>query len=380
MKKISPFDLPSEENFINFIDSESSVAYEEEDDDNPVLIDNVTGEEEQEETEEEDDDTIVNEGAEEEEEESGIDPGYEGRTNPISILAKSFKEEGFLPEDVDIPDNITDVQFAELYRTSKEELIRNEIRQELIEKEGLNPEILATAKKIHLGVSPKEIEQLNLFTGLANVAFNDEDPNFEEIASQYLNFYYRDINFDEALIERQIERDLNSDADDLTQVLTVAKKHFAVKAKTTKEAQDLATKAEEAKRQKEEKEKVDNMEKILSAGVIKGVKYSKSDMEKVRKALFDKSEIYVDKDGNKHRVTLYQKRRMEIASDFEYSFKQIVDVVLGPKEVKTGAEVEEKVKRSILSDLNKAVSSVPTMSGKGNSDNISKYGQKVFSI
>ena len=71
---------------------------------------------------------------------------------------------------------------------------------------------------------------------------------------------------------------------------------------------------------------------------------------------------------------------MDIASDFEYSFKQIVDVVLGPKEAKSGVELEEKAKRSILSDLNKAVSSVPTMSGKGNSDNISKYGKKAFSI
>jgi len=88
----------------------------------------------------------------------------------------------------------------------------------------------------------------------------------------------------------------------------------------------------------------------------------------------------VDKEGKKHRVTLYQKRRMDIASDFEYSFKQIVDVVLGPKEAKSGVELEEKAKRSILSDLNKAVSSVPTMSGKGNSDNISKYGKKAFSI
>ena len=301
-------------------------------------------------------------------------------TNPISILAKSFKEEGILPDDVEIPDNITDVQFAELYRSSKEELIRNEIRQELIEKEGLSPEILATAKQIHLGVSPKEIEQVNLFTGLANIAFDEDADNYEDVAGQYLNLYYRDINFDETLIERQVERDLNSDSEDLTQVLAVAKRHFFNKAKTVKDEHEAKVKAAEAKRAQDEKDKVDGMEKLLTSGVIKGVKYSKSDMEKVRKALFDKSEIYVDKDGNKHRVTLYQKRRMEIASDFEYSFKQIVDVVLGPKEAKSGAEVEEKVKRSILSDLNKAVSSVPSMSGKGNSDNISKYGKKAFSI
>ncbi len=377
MKKISPFDMPAEDNFINFIDPDNTGNYEEiEEEEDTVLIENIDSTEEEEETEE---DTVedTNE-TEEEKDEQGSDST--GSTNPISILAKSFKEDGFLPDDIEIPDNITDVQFAELYRTSKEELIRNEIRQELIEKEGLNPEILATAKKIHLGIAPKEIEQLNLFTGLASINFDENSDNYEEVASQYLNFYYRDINFDDALIERQIERDLNSDSDDLTQVLTVAKRHFANKAKSTKEAHDLAVKNEEDRRVKEEKEKIDNMEKLLSAGVIKGVKYSKSDMEKVRKALFDKSEIYVDKEGKKHRVTLYQKRRMDIASDFEYSFKQIVDVVLGPKEAKSGVELEEKAKRSILSDLNKAVSSVPTMSGKGNSDNISKYGKKAFSI
>ena len=375
--KLSPFDIESD-SLINFIDEKGNIindTEEFEDDDDIVLA-----EEPAESTEEEEEEEEIEVDEEEEIDDEGSDPG--SNTNPIAILAKSFKEDGILPDDVEIPDNLTDVQFAELYRASKEELIRNEIRAELIEKEGLSPEILNTAKQIHLGVAPKEIEQLNLYNGLGSVVFDEDNDNYEEIASQYLTLYYKDINFDEALINRQVDRDVSSDSDELAEVLAVAKKHFVSKAKATKELHDTTVREAEAKREKDEKEKIDKMNNLLSSGVVKGTKYTKSDMDKVRKALFDKSEIYVDKDGTKRMVSLYQKKRMEIASDFEYSFKQIIDIILGPKESKKDVEIEEKAKKSILSELNKA-SMIPSMSGKStksNSGNISKYGEKVFSI
>lgn len=370
--KLSPFDMETE-SLINFRSSDSPDIEEEEEDIEDVIIDEVPEEGEEEEEEEQIDDIP---------ESANTDGGVPSTTNPIAILAKSFKEDGVLPEDIEIAEDITDVQFAEIYRKSKEDLIRNEIRNELIEKEGLSPEILDTAKQIHLGVAPKEIEQLNLYSSLGSINFDEDADNYEEVAGQYLALYYKDINFDQALIDRQVVRDVNSDTDELAEVLAVAKKHFSTKARETKELNDAKAKANELQNLKDEQDKIDKMESIITSGVIKGVKYSKSDMEKLRKALFEKSEIYVDSNGNKRMVTLYQKRRMEIASDFEYSFKQIADVVLGPKEAKTAIETQEKAKSSILSELNNSVSKIPSMSGKGSSNgsNISKYGTKVFSI
>lgn len=375
--KLSPFDMETE-SLINFrstdvVDDDIDIANDNED----VIVDEI------EEEEEEEDDTTVDTGtADDIHEEIDTNGGIPSKTNPIAILAKSFKEDGVLPDDIEIADDITDVQFAEIYRKSKEDLIKNEIRNELIEKEGLSPEILNTAKQIHLGIAPKEIEQLNLYNSLGSINFDEDAENYEEVAGQYLALYYKDINFDQALINRQVERDVNSDTDELAEVLAVAKKHFGTKARETKELNDSKAKATELQNLKDEQDKIDKMEAILNSGIIKGVKYSKSDMEKVRKALFEKSEIYVDPNGNKRMVTLYQKRRMEIASDFEYSFKQIADVVLGPKEAKTAIETQEKAKSSILSELNNSVSKIPSMSGKGSSNgsNISKYGTKVFSI
>ena len=144
--KLSPFDIESD-SLINFIDEKGNIINdtEEFEDDDDIVLAEEPAESTEEEEEEEEEEIEVEE--EEEIDDEGSDPG--SNTNPIAILAKSFKEDGILPDDVEIPDNLTDVQFAELYRASKEELIRNEIRAELIEKEGLSPEILNTAKQIH---------------------------------------------------------------------------------------------------------------------------------------------------------------------------------------------------------------------------------------
>ena len=370
---LSPFDMESD-SLINFV-GDSDYNQEEEIEEDEVILD----EEENPDDQDEGDDNNQNVASEDEDISDDDDEVNTSETNPIAILAKSFKEDGILPDDLEIPDDITDVQFAELYRKAKEELIRNDIRAEIMEKEGLNPETLETAKQIHFGVSPKEIETLKLYKGLSSINFDEDADNYEEVVGQYLSLYYKDINFEEALISRQVDRDLASDADELNEVIVVAKKHFQNRAKEVEQSNKDKAAAEEKNRQDKEKEQITKMEGFINSGVIKGVKYSKSDMEKVRKALFDKSEIHVYKYGNKIMVSLYQKRRMEIASDFEYSFKQIVDLVLGPKESKKEIEIEEKAKKSILSELNKA-SSKPSMSGKSTGGNITKYGEKLMSL
>lgn len=351
---------------------------EEEDEDSNIVVDDESIDDIEEDTNGKDSDDDDDTG----------DLGDEGDaptiTNPINILARSFIEDGILPEDTVIKNDITDQELSEIYKASKEEIWRNEIRNEIIAKEGLTNEAIAAAKQIFYGVAPESINKVKMYSTLSNFEFDDESDTFDDDMKSFLEFYYNDISFDKNLINRQIDRDLDSDIDELNLVFSAAKNHFKSKAiQVTQENADIAARTE-ADLAEKERIRTESINTLLDTGNIAGYQYNKSSMNKVKSALFDKTEIYRDKDGKQYRVTLYDKKRMEVANSTELSLKQMVDFILGTStDSLKNEETLEKAKKTVLSELNKATSSIPSVSGKGKSSeasSITKYGTKAFSI
>lgn len=305
--------------------------------------------------------------------------------NPIAILGRAFIEEGILPEDVDIPDNITDFEFAQLYRKAKEAEIRQEIIDDIVTKEGLSREAIETAKQIHFGVKPQEVSQERLYTTLAGYNIDEGSDTFDDDVEQYLTLYYKDIQFNEKLIPAQVDRDLGSDDDYLFTLLDTAQDHFKRRAKQI--ADDNAEKANKARQDMEDEQKayVDRLNRVLNSGEIAGVKYSQSDMKKLRSALFDKTESVKSSDGSIRKITLYDRKRAELLGDMEQMLGIVAKVILGDRGSTETDVTVEKAKRSILSDLTNVASSYAPVSGRGrasgeNIDSITRYGKELFSI
>jgi len=138
--------------------------------------------------------------------------------NPLLLFAKKWKEEGKLPEDLEITDNISeeDLDIA-LYnhKVNKEkEHIKQEALQELAEKEGLNEQVISTAKKLHYGVTDENIKKEQVYNYLATVNLDPDSEQFENDTLSIGVEFYIDKDFNREMAEKYAMRDIEDDPEE----------------------------------------------------------------------------------------------------------------------------------------------------------------------
>lgn len=276
--------------------------------------------------------------------------------NPIKVIAKDWKSKGYLPEEYEVPDDISEEQLEEVYRVHKEKLIESEVRTRILDElraEGVDDDVLETAKLLRHGVPQEQISQADAFHVLGSVQLNPEDENYEGYASQVLTQYYADKGFSSDKITRYVERDMEDD--DVVALVEEAQSHFKQRAVQMRQyfAQVEAHKV--AEEQQRVQQTVASMNQYIERGEIAGRKYTKEQMGQVKRALFDKTEVVVDAQGNRRRVTAYEKKRLEYQNDFELNFKSVVDFILGYDAQAIEAEGKLKGKSEALRELNQQV-------------------------
>ncbi len=311
-------------------DTESHVAPELEDDDNDAPI------------------------REPEKEELEYDVKISG--NPIAIIAKDWKSKGYLPDEYEVPEDLSEEDLEEVYRTHKESLIEQEVRTRLLQEmqeKGYDPEILETAKLIKSGVPKEAITQADAYRIMGEVQLDPEDDNYEEYARQILTQFYADKGFAQDKIDRYVYRDLEDP--EVESVVEDAQNYFRDRAGLMYQQFKQAEKQAEQQKKAQAEAQVKRMNDYLTRGEIAGTKYSQEQIAQVKKALFEKSEVIVDAEGNRYRVTPYEKKRWEYQNDFEKNLKSVVDFILGydAKSIEETGRI--KGKNDTLRELNKSV-------------------------
>lgn len=290
--------------------------------------------------------------------------------NPIKIIAEDWRSKGYLPDDFEVPEDITEEQLEQVYRTYKESLIEADVRERLTEElrqNGVDGEILETARMIKYGVPQQEISRADAYQALGTAQLDPNDENYEVYARQILGQFYSDKGFAPDKIQKYIDRDLEDD--DVESIVADAQGHFRATAQNMRQY----FKQLEHQKQLEERQRVmstiQQMDSYLKRGELAGRKYTPQQMETVRRALFDKTEVVVDAQGNRHRITAYEKKRLEYQNNFELNLKSVVDFILGYDAKAVEEEGKLKGRSETLRELNKAVQvtikGVREMDGRG---------------
>lgn len=276
--------------------------------------------------------------------------------NPISIIAKDWKSKGYLPEEFEVTDGISEEELEEAYRTHKESLVESEIRTRILDElqsQGYEPELVEVARLIKYGVPREQISEAEAYEIAGNVRLDPNSEEYEGYASQIMSQYYADKGFGADKIQRYVERDMEDD--DFESIVDEAQAYFRDKAVQYKQYFQQVSQYQEQESRRQAEESVQRMSTFLDKGEIAGRRYSKEQMAQVRKALFERTEVVVDAQGNRRRVTPYEKKRLEYQNNFELNFRSVVDFILGYDPQTIEEEGRLKGKNEALKELNKAV-------------------------
>ncbi len=276
--------------------------------------------------------------------------------NPISIIAKDWKSKGYLPEDFEVTDSLSEEELEEAYRKHKEALIESELRTQILDElknDGYEPELVEVARLIKYGVPKEQISEAEAYEIAGNVRLDPNSDEYENYARHIMAQFYADKGFSPEKIQRYVDRDVEDD--DFENIVDEAQAYFRERAVQYKQYFQQVTQQQEAESRRQAEEAVNKMSSYLDKGEIAGRKYTKEQMAQVRKALFERTEVVVDAQGNRRRVTPYEKKRLEYQSNFELNFRSVVDFILGydPKTIEE--EGRAKGRNETLKELNKSV-------------------------
>lgn len=281
--------------------------------------------------------------------------------NPIYIIASRWKEDGKLPEDFDIKEDITEEEFSKAFYEYKEKLAIDEVEarvyDKLIEEEGLTPEALQTAKLFHFGVNDSDYNRLKVYDALANVQLDPDADNFEDNFKELAVAYYIDKGFTEEQAMRHASRDVSED--EVEPILAEYTEYFA---NAFNQQQNFIADKIEYKRQEDMRRKQEEIEFInssLNNRIIAGTEYTKAQMEFVKRAMTEKTELVRDLDGKSRLVTLEQKKILEARNSPEKKLKSRIDFILGIDYKVAADEAAARGKTSLTKDLKSIISVKP---------------------
>lgn len=294
--------------------------YEEEEEDEKVDRKPAGGEEEEE--EEEDDSVEVYDVQEE------VEVDSEGKS-AYYHLAQGWIEDGFLPENAEIKEDISSQELDDLLRKSKEEPYKEELKQEFFSElrdEGYTEENLELAKQIGAGVPREQIEDAQVYTQIGKEDFTGEERKDER--REVLMLFYKEKGFSDEKSERYADRAFYDETDE--EELKDAQDYFLNKGTTLKQKNEQAAKQEIENRKRKKAEKISFIKEKLQDkdAEINGVKIPKELKEKAFDAFFKKTESIKNSEGKTIPVTPYQKKMYERNDNRELELMHMINIAL----------------------------------------------------
>lgn len=276
-------------------------------------------------------------------------PSFE---NELAILATQWKADGRLPADFEITEKLDEESLDKAVYEHKVKALLDDKFQEHITKNGLTDAEIKRLRGQKFNVDPTLYDKANAYQELSKIELKEEDENgeinedYEKDLKAFLTLYYKDIQYPAKKIEKTISDDIVSD--ELEELIAEAKKHFASKAKSTKDsiktAEANALKAESDRKSAAEL----HQKSLLKAKKIADHEFTDEEAKFIENAIFNKTEIVTLKDGSTIKTSLYDKKIIEATNDPEKAFLAKALFVL---QFHNGDTPVEKASKGILSQL-----------------------------
>lgn len=284
--------------------------------------------------------------------------------NDVYNLAMHWKKEGYLPEDVEVDEDISDAELSELYRKSKEEPLRQEIEERRIEElkgQGYNDRDLRNAKLISQGIDPRDIIEADNFEALARVEMPEDEEQRLDMQKRLLTIDYRNQGIkDEKKIERLI--DISVKEGEIDDEVDAARQRFAQTAEQRRKDQEAKV-AENEKKAKERREKnVERIKNYIKEEKVGEDKFPKRVMKKVENALFKNDQVF-EINGKKHRGTLWQKIQHRKKNDPDFAMKMIIRQIAAEELAPDPEDIERQHSDRLISGLSAGGSPQNSQSG-----------------
>lgn len=254
--------------------------------------------------------------------------------NPNTVFAQYYKTLGRLPEDFEVSEDMTPEQLDKAVWSHQEEkmmaLAKSEYYKEQ-EAQGVTAETIERAKSLSAGATEQDISDLDFYSGLSNISFEEQDKDSESYElnfKDYMTLYYSLKELPEDRIQKMVEEDFN-DKDSHNQSIELARKEFS----SEKKAIEIDIQNQRKAREKEREDNVKKQEKqfrdIVAKEAIDGFAYTQEQKDLFIEAYFTKSETLEMEDGRVYKVTPYYKKAYEHGRDPEKVIRQRMDFFLG---------------------------------------------------
>lgn len=274
---------------------------------------------------------------------------------PIAIFAEQWIADGRLPSDFKITDDLTEEDIDKALYEHKAKLLVESGIQDYIKDQGLTEDEINQLRGQKLNIDPTLYKNLKAYNTLANLEFSDTTEDLDENEAKdlriFLEYYYKDINFPEHKIKKQIDSDIDDNGERNT-TIKEAKKHFSNKESSIRTKIETIEKDKAKENSDKTQARIDKEKSILNSKKISNRDFTDEEIKFISKALFEKSEI-INVGGKSIKATLYEKKIAEATQDPE---KALLTKALFVLDEFKDSSPEEKAGKNILKQLSSAIS------------------------
>lgn len=315
-----------------FSDSDEQYSDEEEDDSDKPLL-------------EKDVETSV-----EEETEKDSDTDEFTTDNPVYFLAKQAVNDGLLPSDIEIPEDVDLGFIYNTYRDNVKPLVEREVLSEVekrLSSAGIKEDNITLLQAIENGTPIDEIYEVTKYKKYSSLNEEVDDSEKKKVIKEWYN--------KRGLTEKEQQRNLDAIEldDEVDSEFNDAKNFFGSLVEQFDENQLKYT---EERRNQELALQQRNQSIINSLStefVLGDEKLAKSDAELIINSIYSKQPVQFN--GQVYELSPYEQFYVALNNDFEFSLKVFKDFMLkDKKEAKLKNELKEEAENDWLQAYKKA--------------------------
>lgn len=259
-------------------------------------------------------------------------------------LAIDYKSKGIIPEDIEIPNNLTPEQMSDMIKENIYHAVHQRAQEDVVQQLkdlGYDKNTLKRARLLALGASDEEIIEIGKYRQAA--AYK---PSSSEEMEYFVKNYFIHKGMEEDRAKRLVSGASN---EELKQDFEEGVRFFEKQADSLEEKLKESKRQAAAERERYEKELDDSYIRVIDSRKIGRVNISESEAKQLKSSIFDKTEAIQMPDGSSGFVTKYEKALKELDKNPEgqmWVARAILNKSWDMEEVN-----REETKRSILEDL-----------------------------
>lgn len=253
------------------------------------------------------------------------------------FFAKAFVEDGTLPEDFELSE---DISGEELKEALLKEAVGNLDVESYAMSQGYSEEVFRTAQYLVEGVHPDFLYEANRYRYASEIDLNSG----EDVPEAVLREYYKDLGYKESHIDSIILKSI----EDGTEIADAeeAQEYFKQKAEEIESEQREKIESQKQARIKAKEEVIDKIRSLS----VKGLDLDKKEAESLVDYLYNEREVEtVVIDGKKQRrmVSKFQKDYNSYTKDYDEFIKFAYNMMKGfdAEAIKQNVVVEAATKQ-----------------------------------